>query len=752
MPCGCAALNCSGKSTQPNVSFFRFPRDPGRCQKWVENCRRRDLQEKTPDQLYQHYRLCEHHFEDSMVRRTNTYRTVLRENAIPTIFDLTSHIGKPGKRKKRIKELIVEEIRTPKERKHAPVLPLQEIHEANNPDVEIQIEIEDSEESTPMTDEERHRKDYIKALFEIVLLMGEQNVDLEGQSFIDQEGLYSPDNFRGNKLDEVLKKRFEMLAVNQEYFLRFQQEQILEVCDSCIREEVMRDVRNSQFFSIIVEDAVDLAGEEHMPVFIRHTDDANDLHEVFVGFLPCEEDAEIMAVNFLTIITEKWKLNLEYCRGLSFFASSKFSSKMKIVAVRLLQMCPQATYTLCSSCALNIWLAKSIPISGVSVVLATLDDINLLVSKTPSLQDELENAITSVFMDNIGKANELKETLRSEWTSRHDTFEIIVTLLHSLVLCFGRVACDNASRWNTEITEQASMLFSALTDFDFIITIVILKNALSFTQAFGKNLHGLTYDIFSAANSLTAVLHALNEVMENIDVYHEFWFEEATNLAAKIDIPVKLPSRFRRIKHINLQPDRTSENLYKETLSIPTIQHIIQGLKDVFTEQHLKALKCLSIVPSVMGQLKFSTSEEHNLDLYKYDLPSPETLSAELNCWRVKWKHKNKVVELPSSIFESLHLPDIKFFPNIHTLLKVLCILPDFKVENEKYEIDRKRLRYYLESTPVDQRSSQLALVNISHDSKHDVDIMVDTYMKMVEDNITFESASPCLYIVGEVC
>ncbi|CAJ0959243.1 unnamed protein product [Ranitomeya imitator] len=582
----------------------------------------------------------------------------------------------------------------------ASVIPLQENHEGNNNDVEIQIEIEDSEESTPMTDEERYNKDYVKSLFEIVLLMGKQNVSLEGRSFKDPDGVYSPDNFQAlldyriNSGDEVLRKRFEMLAVNQEYCSRFQQEQILEVCDSCIREEVMRDVRNSQFFSIIVEDAVDLAGEEHMPVFIRHIDDANNLHEDFVGFLSCEGDAEIIAMSFLTTITEKWKLNLEYCRGQSFIASSKFSSKMKIVASR----------------------------------------------KTPSLQYELENAITNLFMDNIEKGNELKEILRSEWTSRHDTFEIIVTLLHSLVLCLDGIACDNSSRWNTRIIARAFQLSSALTDFDFVVTIVILKNALSFTRAFGKNLHGLISDVFSAANSLTAVLHALNEVMENIEVYHEFWFEEATNLAAEIDIP-----------HTNLQPDLTSENFYKETLSIPTIEHIIQGLKDIFSEQHLKALKCLSLVPSVMGQLKFSTSEEHNTDLYKYDLPSPETLSAELHCWRVKWKHRSKDVELPSNIFESLHLPDIKFFPNVYALLKVLCILPDFKVENEKFESGRKRLRFYLESTPVEQRSSQLAFVNISYDSKHDLDVMVDIYMKMVENNDKFESTSPSSEIVVEV-
>ncbi|KAF7237918.1 52 kDa repressor of the inhibitor of the protein kinase [Varanus komodoensis] len=146
MPNFCAAPNCTRKSTQSDLAFFRFPRDPARelkaayiilllpsvlsphnnpvsiqgakiglscrCQRWVENCRRADLEDKTPDQLNKHYRLCAKHFETSMICRSivacklSPYRTVLRDNAVPTIFDLTSHLNNPHSRhRKRIKEL-----------------------------------------------------------------------------------------------------------------------------------------------------------------------------------------------------------------------------------------------------------------------------------------------------------------------------------------------------------------------------------------------------------------------------------------------------------------------------------------------------------------------------------------------------------------------------------------------------------------------------------------------------------------------
>uniref|UniRef100_G1NVD3 THAP-type domain-containing protein n=1 Tax=Myotis lucifugus TaxID=59463 RepID=G1NVD3_MYOLU len=707
-----AAPNCTRKSTQSDLAFFRFPRDPARCQKWVENCRRADLEDKTPDQLNKHYRLCAKHFETSMICRTIHFATVLRDNAIPTIFDLPSHLNNPHSRhRKRIKELSEDE------QKH------KEINNSNAQNSNTEGGEEQDEDILPLTLEEKENKEYLKSLFEILILMGKQNIPLDVHEADEiPEGLFTPDNFQAplecriNSGEEVLRKRFETTAVNTLFCSKAQQKQMLEICESCIREETLREVRDSHFFSIITDDLVDIAGEEHLPLLF--VDEAHNLREEFVG-----ADAEILAMKFHTMITEKWGLNMEYCRGQAYIVSSGFSSKMKVVASRLLEKYPQAVYTLCSSCALNMWLAKSVPVMGVSVALGTIEEVCSFFHRSPQLLLELDNVISVLIQNNEERGKELKEICHSQWTGRHDAFEILVDLLQALVLCLDDINNDTNIRWNNCIE-------GAVTDFDFVVTIVILKNVLSFTRAFGKNLQGQTSDVFFAASSLTAVLHSLNEVMENIEVYHEFWFEEATNLATKRDIQIKLPGKLRRAQQGNLESKLTSESYCKEALSVPTVEHIIQELKDIFSEQHLKALKCLSLFPSVMGQLKFNTSEEHHADMHRSDLPNPDTLSAELHCWRIKWKHRGKDIELPSTTYEALHLPDI-FFPNVYALLKVLCILPVMKVENERYENGRKRLKAYLRNTLTDQRSSNLALLNINFDIKHDLDLMVDTCIKL---------------------
>lgn len=40
---------------------------PFRSKKWVEKCQRKDLIDKSPDQLHRYYRLCGKHFETSLI-------------------------------------------------------------------------------------------------------------------------------------------------------------------------------------------------------------------------------------------------------------------------------------------------------------------------------------------------------------------------------------------------------------------------------------------------------------------------------------------------------------------------------------------------------------------------------------------------------------------------------------------------------------------------------------------------------------
>lgn len=743
MPNFCAAPNCTRKSTQSDLAFFRFPRDPERCRIWVENCRRADLEAKTSDQLNKHYRLCAKHFDPAMVCKTSPYRTVLKDTAIPTIFDLTSHLRNPHTRhRKQIKELTEEDIKKMKERRLA-----SSIEQLNSVKDEAADGSTNTNENEPqLSTEERAFREYLRSLFEVSVLLGKQSIPLAADRAPEPEQMSNNFqallNYRMNAGDEALKKRFEATAVNTEYLSATQQSQLLDVCENTVREEMLMEVRESRFFSLVTGDLVDFANEKHLPLFLRFVNQQNILREEFVDFMPFDGDESALVERLEAQLTDRWGLSMEDCRGQAHKATGTSTTKMKAVAVLLMEKYPLALHMPCSHMALNIHLANNLPFPNVQVVMETLRRIGAFF-RIPFTQDELEKAISTHYQKNEEKGTALKQACGPGWTEQHNVFDVLLDLLPTLLLCMDSIRDNVDGRFADATAADAYSISESLADFEIIVTIVILKNVLTFTRAFGRNLQGETLDVFFAANSLTAVLHSLNEVNDNIDVYHEFWYEEAVSLASVMEIPLKIPRLFLRKQRAADVGEIQAEAYFKEYVTVPCIHGIMQEVEDMFSETNLKALKCLSLVPAVMGQMKFNTTEENYADVYRNDLPNPDTLPAELHCWRIKWKHRGKEVRLPTTIHETLQLPDVKFFPNVNSFLKVLSTLPVLKLEDNKSETASARLQDYFDSMPAKQWNKSLAMLNVNTHVKHDLDVMVDKYCRLYpEDDPEAEAES----------
>lgn len=601
-------------------------------------------------------------------------------------------------------------------------------------DSAVEASASTSEDEPQLSTEGKAFREYLRSLFEVLVMLGKQCIPLVGNKESDAERMSNNFqtllDYRMNAGDEALKKRFEATAVNTEYVSVTQQSQLLDVCENTVREEMLMEVRESRFFSLVTGDLVEFANEKHLPLFLRFVNQQNVLREEFLDFMSFDGDESALVERLEAQLTDRWGLSMEDCRGQAHKATGTSTTKMKAVAVLLMEKYPLALHMPCSHMALNIHLANSLPYPNVQVVMETLRRIGAFL-RIPFSQDELEKAISTHYQKNEEKGTMLKEACGLGWTEQHNVFDVLLDMLPPLLLCMDSIWDNEDGKFTNTATADAYSIAETLADFEIIVTIVILKNVLTFTRAFGRNLQGETLDVFFAANSLTAVLHSLNEVNDNIDVYHEFWYEEAVTVANVMEIPVKIPRLFLRKQRVADEGEIQAEAYFKEYVTVPVIHGIMQEVEDMFSETNLKALKCLSLVPAVMGQMKFNTTEENYADVYRSDLPNPDTLPAELHCWRIKWKHRGKEVRLPTTIHETLQLQDVKFFPNVNSFLKVLSTLPVLKLEDNKSDTASERLQAYLDSMPAKQWNKSLAMLHINTHVKHDLDVMVDKYCRL---------------------
>lgn len=569
-------------------------------------------------------------------------------------------------------------------------------------------------------------KEYVKSLFEILLLLGEQNIPPNGPCEVrGSSNFQALIEYQKNCGDELLRNRYE---VNMESSTQLPQ--MVEVLEEFIHNKLIEEVKQSGFFSVITDDVVKISGDWYVPVFLRYVDQWDLQQERFGGFLSVRGDGDSLASELLSEVLEKWGLDMKQCRGQAH-SSGIYSRKIQTFEAKLMEEYPKAVLTLRSSHSLNLSLAGGMTLSGVQLVLATLRKIETFFSQSPLLQLELDHAISIYFPDKEETAKELKEACRSSWTSQNDVFEVAAQMFEPLLLCVDSVHDNEDMRWSDDVSHTALDISKALTDFEFVMTLVVLKNTLALTRAFGDNLQVRGRDGAFAASGLRAVLHSLKEVLDNIEVYHEFWTDEAINLANSMEIPLKVPRSFFRKHQVESGAVRL-ESHYRDHLSVPVVQHVISELNRLFGDDHLRALRCLSLMPSAVKQHK-REPEAESVELFKGDIPSAGLLAEELHCWQVKWSKTSKGEVVPSDVHEAMRLSDLKFFPNMFVIFKLLSILPSSPLEDGS-DVAHKRFQTYIKNTPDKFKSKSLAFLNMNFDVTCDLDDAVDVYVKAYPD------------------
>ena len=129
----------------------------------------------------------------------------------------------------------------------------------------------------------------------------------------------------------------------------------------------------------------------------------------------------------------------------------------------------------------------------------------------------------------------------------------------------------------------------------------------------------------------------------------------------------------------------------------------------------------LNLFPELVAVGDRNPNIEPALEFYDNDLPSPHVVDVELLRWKRKWR-STEDADLPTSSVQTLAACDSEFFPNIHTLIRILCTLPITltSAECERSFRTLRRLKTYLRSTMSSERESGLALMNINyHRQRH---------------------------------
>ncbi|XP_037543648.1 uncharacterized protein si:dkey-250d21.1 [Nematolebias whitei] len=709
----CAAASCDDQQqpSEDTTPLFSFPLDPERCKQWLDNCHRQDLASEPPEQLHKLYRLCAKHFEPSMMSHQTASSCVLKEDAVPTIFNETTPMDEqPAASRKRARDPSEEEAAVVKKTKeNAPAELKEESKEAageNSSVTELQTDNQ-SHEDVAVSKAKESLKAYFK---EILALTG---FSINGANISAEQPIGGANGQQ---------------ALNRTYLEKIDKKEILQFSEYHMREEIQNSLTLARFFSILLQDVTSIEGKEHIPVFIRSVTIAGFPQKHLIGFLPCDLDGESMFYMLLSELRSKWGLRMEHCRGLTYLITGDMCQKMRDLTCRILQEFPQVVLSPSDPYAFNIWIIRCMPVPSIQKVADTVEEVASLLRRTPELSIRLEGKIHMTYGHVKGEVDRIKGSISGNWEHGTDAFQTMLEILEPFLTSINEII----SKVNEDTAEQMAKLKPILKNFNFIMTLVVLKNTLCCVSILNSSLRGIISISSTLQYTISNALKLVSKYQQELPIFHRKWFSDAVGRAKKLGVEI--------IKPDLAQSDTTEtplEDFYRETLSRPILQYLVAEVKRVFSTEMVRILRWLSLVPSYMADHNFSIRRDKVADANLNNLARPDTFYEELGCWEVKWRHASKRRILPTTVFATLKIPDIGFYPNVQSLLRVLGTVPCVNAEADvygQYHMVLERCQSYLNETPEDQRQCNMAFVYVNQDVHFSVEKVVETYVQKHPD------------------
>ena len=314
----------------------------------------------------------------------------------------------------------------------------------------------------------------------------------------------------------------------------------------------------------------------------------------------------------------------------------------------------------------------------------------------------------------------LPQMCRTRWIECLEAFEVFVDLFLPIFSCLESISNSRPAEWNKETRSDAHSLLLAISRFSFIFSLVLTQRVLAYTMGLSIKLQGRYIDVVRAHRDIETVIDTLKDVRSGINVFHTNAYKQAVSISRNVDIDESAPRQAGRQQHRhNVQSDSISEH-FKLNYTIPLLDHLVSEMNDRFNKDFSNTLEDFKhLLPSEISNCNshLQPSELSNLmEFYQHDFPSINSFEAELHLWCNKWKATPELAVDVNTLQKLLPYTDYDYFPNIHTLLRIILTLPVTSCECERSISVLRFLKTCLRSTMSQERLNGLAMLQYHKD------------------------------------
>lgn len=289
-----------------------------------------------------------------------------------------------------------------------------------------------------------------------------------------------------------------------------------------VHEIIYEEVRNSKYFSIVVDSTPDSSHVDQLTFVLRYVKPDGNPVERFLEFLPNVGHKGIEIAEAVLLTLKNAKLDIMNCRGQSYDNASNMSGIYNGVQAKIKEICPLADYVPCSAHSLNLVGACAAEICQESCkffnILQELYNLfSLSTQRWEILQNQCdlykkqceENKDLLSDSRKTDKRKTVKSLSSTRWSARHDACESLFQLWNPVHDALHHIENDQLQK--PVIRCQAKGIRQELERLETAFMTCFWEFLLNRINSVSKQLQKETIDIVSTVSLYDSLIELVRE-------------------------------------------------------------------------------------------------------------------------------------------------------------------------------------------------------------------------------------------------
>ena len=320
--------------------------------------------------------------------------------------------------------------------------------------------------------------------------------------------------------DKVLEDHFKTAPKHSTYQSKTVQNELLECVASHIKEKLVSEIKGAKFFSIMADEYQDNSNKEQLSLVLHFLYHNLRIREDFFGFILCS-------------------------KGISGKDSAgKMAGKYIGVAALIKKEYPLAIYVHCASHRLTLCAAHACKIQPVKIMIGLVKNVSDFFNNHAKRQSALVKFINDLLPSE--KCRKVTDLCRTRCLDRIEGLELFIDMYEAIVNTLEYIKDDPDKCWNDDSSVMAEGLYSFITKYKFIVTLVVVSTCMNYFMSATRKLQLKEIDIMRGFAEIDLVHTTLLSVRSDVTVKHKGWFTQAKEIAASINRHPSVPRSCQR--------------------------------------------------------------------------------------------------------------------------------------------------------------------------------------------------------------